>query len=272
MARTLFGDIVYSELSRLVEHDDYYTRMCDIEKELPNYSFAGKAVYCNCDNPNRSEFCRYFSENYVSLKLSGLYASTTMDDKGFYFFDGKEWNFHIKNDGRFQTNSDRVSQCDIIVTNPPFSERQAADVVDLALRNGKDFIIVGPLMLLRDGRMSEYYKRGMLNPGFTWIGRFIGDDDLTHKAKTMWWTSIRHPMDRLETGVSFNDVEYETYRNVDAIECPSYEMIPDDYYGLMGAPCSFVQKMDREQFEFVGLKDCVLPDGTKKARILISRK
>lgn len=37
-----------------VKNDEFYTHMSDIDNELQHYKdiFAGKIIYCNCDNPN----------------------------------------------------------------------------------------------------------------------------------------------------------------------------------------------------------------------------
>ncbi|MDE5833053.1 MAG: adenine-specific methyltransferase EcoRI family protein, partial [Desulfovibrio sp.] len=42
--------------------DEFYTRLPDIEKELRHYAshFAGKTVFCNCDDPFESNFFKYF--------------------------------------------------------------------------------------------------------------------------------------------------------------------------------------------------------------------
>lgn len=38
--------------------DEFYTQMSDIELELQHYEeqFKNKIVYCNCDNPEKSNF------------------------------------------------------------------------------------------------------------------------------------------------------------------------------------------------------------------------
>ena len=52
--------------------DEFYTYMKDIVKELKHYNFSGKIVYCCCDNPEWSNFYKYFEENFdtLSVKLS----------------------------------------------------------------------------------------------------------------------------------------------------------------------------------------------------------
>lgn len=58
--------------------DEFYTRYEDIEAELAHYDpglFRGRVVYCNCDDPHRSAFVRFFIRNYHRLGLSRLVAT-----------------------------------------------------------------------------------------------------------------------------------------------------------------------------------------------------
>ena len=56
------------------KNDEFYTQLCDIEKELKNYKehFKDKVVYCNCDDPKESNFYVYFSNNFEHLGLKKL--------------------------------------------------------------------------------------------------------------------------------------------------------------------------------------------------------
>ena len=40
------------------KNDEFYTQLADIEKELKHYKtdFFGKTVFCNCDDPLKSNF------------------------------------------------------------------------------------------------------------------------------------------------------------------------------------------------------------------------
>ena len=42
--------------ARVGRNDEFYTQLCDIERELQYYPncFSGKIVYCNCDDPKVS--------------------------------------------------------------------------------------------------------------------------------------------------------------------------------------------------------------------------
>ncbi len=57
--------------------DEFYTQLCDIEKELKHYKshFEDKIVLCNCDDPFESNFFKYFALNFNSLKLKKLIAT-----------------------------------------------------------------------------------------------------------------------------------------------------------------------------------------------------
>ena len=56
------------------KNDEFYTQLCDIEKELKYYKdfFRDKVVYCNCDDPYESNFFKYFALNFNRLKLKKL--------------------------------------------------------------------------------------------------------------------------------------------------------------------------------------------------------
>lgn len=57
--------------------DEFYTQLTDIEKEMRYYRafFAGKIVFCNCDDPYESNFFKYFAMNFNMLGLKKLIAT-----------------------------------------------------------------------------------------------------------------------------------------------------------------------------------------------------
>lgn len=52
--------------ARKSKSDEFYTQYCDIENELQHYTkhFKDKIVYCNCDDPNTSNFFRFFANKF----------------------------------------------------------------------------------------------------------------------------------------------------------------------------------------------------------------
>ena len=44
--------------AKAAKKDEFYTQLADIELELKHYRkhFAGKTIFCNCDDPAQSNF------------------------------------------------------------------------------------------------------------------------------------------------------------------------------------------------------------------------
>lgn len=64
--------------ARSVKNDEFYTQYKDIEKEISAYVsynpdvFKGKTVLCPCDNPYKSNFAKYFTDNFLVFGLKKL--------------------------------------------------------------------------------------------------------------------------------------------------------------------------------------------------------
>ena len=54
--------------------DEYYTLLKDIDEELSHYKsfFVGKTIYCNCDNPVKSNFVHWFYMRFNILHLKRI--------------------------------------------------------------------------------------------------------------------------------------------------------------------------------------------------------
>lgn len=58
--------------------DEFYTQYEDIQNELNHYEqhFKGKTVFCNCDDPFESNFCKFFLRNFNYLGLNRLICTS----------------------------------------------------------------------------------------------------------------------------------------------------------------------------------------------------
>lgn len=252
--------------------DEFYTRPEDIKRELSNYDLSGKVVYCNCDVPSMSEFYKFFKNNYDSLRLSGLVATYYSDTPCMYWFNGdSERKIPIKS-GRFQDNERIMRMCDVVVTNPPFSDSMPHQLVNMARKMGKDVIIVGPLDMARRNDMFELVKSGKLNYGHSPINRYRRDGEKSRTAPTAWWTTFPVERGNYSTGKSYDPSRYRKYDNYDAIECPSYSDLPDDYDGKIGVPWRFLGKLDRRQYDVVDKIRPRLDGKNLDTRLIIQRK
>jgi hypothetical protein len=59
------------------KNDEFYTLYDEVKVELDNYTneFKNKTVYCNCDNPDISNFSKYFRDNFEKLGLKRLIST-----------------------------------------------------------------------------------------------------------------------------------------------------------------------------------------------------
>lgn len=151
--------------AKVNKNDEFYTRLEDIQAELQHYEkeFENKTVYCNCDDPYKSNFVKYFLGNFERLKLKCLFASgfsiTGYSEPSALWVNKYNISFakdNIKNvvfsiigndnkykasDFRSDTSLNFLDQSDIVVTNPPFSLFR--EYVAQLMEYGKKFLIIG---------------------------------------------------------------------------------------------------------------------------------
>ena len=119
--------------AKAAKKDEFYTRYEDIEEELKHYpdAFRGKTVYCNCDDYRKSNFVKFFLDHFEEYGLKRLIATCYVEqslfstEKPVYLdYDGvTKKTGELKGDGDFRSMECRkyLAECDIVVTNPPFS-------------------------------------------------------------------------------------------------------------------------------------------------------
>lgn len=74
------------------------------------------------------------------------------------------------------------------------------------------------------------------------------------KVCIRWYTTITlPPPPYYELTATYDPEKYPKFDNYDAINVDKSKDIPCDYYGLMGVPVSFLNKINRSQFDFIGL-------------------
>jgi hypothetical protein len=165
------------------KEDEFYTQLPDIEREIKHYKkhFKNKIVFCNCDDPETSNFYYYFISNFEELGLKKMVTTHFEYDKASYMLEyeggadvqgdketvvkraiklGKKkplkQNFEQGGQGslfedepvRSYSGDFRSPECiellmqsDIIVTNPPFSLFR--EYMAQLIEYQKKFIIIG---------------------------------------------------------------------------------------------------------------------------------
>lgn len=231
--------------------DSFYTQEKNIVSELTNYDLKGKIIYCNCDNPTMSNFYKFFKHNFSQLGLRGLYATYFDKNPKMFFYNGSQEYSQSITSGRFQDNGEIMKRCDIVITNPPFSNSMASQLIKMARNFGKHIIMVGPNTIANQKEMFDLIKNGQLNMGYTTVNRFNTPDGSQKTAPTSWWTTMKTNKPIFQTGIKYNPLNYQKYDNFDAIDIKDYRQIPDDYYGYMGVSPKFLRVLNRDQFEIV---------------------
>lgn len=268
------------------KNDEFYTQLTDVAKELMHYKkhFKDKIVFCNCDDPTWSAFWKYFHLNFAELGLKKLISTHYDREEATYKMEytggddndieaGLKTPLEGNGDFRNQECLDLLDECDIVVTNPPFSLFR--EYVAVLMEHEKKFLILGNMNALTYKEIFPLIRDNQL-----WYGasihsgdrKFYVPDDYPLKASgcgidengrrfirvkgVRWYTNLdykaRH--ERLVLWKNYTPEEYPKYDNYDAINVNKYSEIPCDYDGVMGVPITFIDYYCPEQFEIVAFR------------------
>lgn len=297
--------------AKRAKNDEFYTQLSDIEKEMAHYKdfFKGKIVYCNCDDARESNFFKFFANNFESLGLKKL-ISTGYKENGkgvkFVYEGDKNGNFMVDDtevvmtelDGNGDFRSEEcielLKECDVVVTNPPFSLFR--EYIAQLMKYGKKFIILGNMNAITYKEIFPYIKNNELWWGCSlhgtkchfivpnsYEGNNVFEENGVRYGKVnnaIWFTNINHtkrntPLDLYK---KYSADEYPKYDNYDAIEVSKVSEIPMDYEGVMGVPITFLDKYCPTQFEIIKFrkgnddKDLSVNGKCPYFRILIRRR
>lgn len=257
--------------AKKAKNDEFYTLLSDIEKELENYKnlFKNKIIYCNCDisgtgsEDTDSKFYRHFLlkfESYGLKKLictnyiEGGHGSVSIWEAGE---DGSKKmvleGAPLSSEGDYKDPEvlPYLAECDIVVTNPPFSIFR--EYVNLLVSFGKSFLLVG-------NKNAITYKEifPLIRNNEMWLGNNLVNNFVTPTGKgtspSLWYTNLPHNRrnEELTLCKEYSEDLYPQYDNYNAIEVKKVVDIPMDYKGIMGVPITFLTKYNPNQFEIVG--------------------
>ena len=234
------------------KNDDFYTQLPDIENELKHYKqhFAGKVVYCNCDDPKISNFYKYFSLNFEALGLKKLittcYRNQHMDlfsdhtsekaiwlecnqgtyEKGAYVPSDPVVRY-LNGDGDFRSPEcvELLKQTDIVVTNPPFSLFR--EYVAQLIEHDKKFVIIGSKNAITYKEIFSLIKNNQI-----WLGHGFVNGNAYFRVKNVENYEDKSLFDKSTRLVKFRNVGWFTNldinkRHEDLILYKSYS--PSEY-------------------------------------------
>lgn len=199
------------------KNDEFYTQYHDIEREVEAYLeydpnvFRGKTVLLPCDDPEWSNFTRYFAQNFERLGLKKLISTSyaveskkikewqpTLFETESPYYDADKSRTNgkifvldedINGDGRFNINDLQWSylegdgdfrsaevkalrdEADIIVTNPPFSLFR--EFLAWIVEAEKKFILIANKNCITYKEVFPLIKQNKL-----WVGKTPMSEDL----------------------------------------------------------------------------------------------
>lgn len=162
----------------------------------------------------------------------------------------------LKGDGDFRSEEciELLKEADLVVTNPPFSLFR--EYIDVLFANNMEFLIIGSINNITYKNVFPLIKNNQLWLGYTSPKEFIQPNKEIKKfGNICWFTNLdiekRH--EELILVKNYDESEYPHYVNYDAIHISKVSDIPVDYKETMGAPISFLDKYNPEQFTILGL-------------------
>lgn len=195
--------------AKAAKNDEFYTQYLDIQKEINAYIeynpdvFRGKTVLLPCDDPEWSNFTKFFVENFEMLGLKKLISTSyaieskkiaewepslfeteapqydadktrthgkifvlegDADGNGRIDSDDLQWRY-LEGDGDFRSDEVKVlrDEADVIVTNPPFSLFR--EFIAWIVEADKKFLVIG-----NQGAIGYKEVFPLLQRNLCWLG------------------------------------------------------------------------------------------------------
>lgn len=261
------------QAAKVNKNDEFYTRIEDIEDEISMHEdyvrqFEGKTVLCNCDDPEWSNFFLFFRLHFKQLKLKKvIFTHYEMNGSPSYKleWDGSYIGYDTLNliktplegNGDFRSPEcvALLDECDVVVTNPPFSLLR--EFIGLIIDHKKDMVIIANEVQCTSKEIFPLFQSSKLNFGYNHVKEFRTPDGTKKLGTVAWFTTFK--LDKYNEELPLccqyegHESEYPKYDNYDAIEVNQIRRIPRDYFGVMGVyGPSFLAQYNREQFEVLG--------------------
>lgn len=224
--------------AKRAKNDEFYTQWHDIEKEINAYLdydenvFRGKTILLPCDDPEWSNFTKFFASRFEKFGIKKLISTsyaidskhsdtlfhpTTFEtnpqfDKDKERSKGKKFTLDhdITNDGKIDINdleweyldgdgdfrSDEIKalrdEADIIITNPPFSLFR--DFLSWIMTSKKQFLIIGNINAITYKEVFPLIKDNKIWLGVTsGVKEYLKPDGSRQKmGNTCWFSNLDH--------------------------------------------------------------------------------
>ena len=195
--------------AKAAKNDEFYTQYQDIQNEINAYLeydpnvFRGKTILLPCDDPEWSNFTKFFAQNFETFGLKKLISTsyaveskrimdwqpTLFETESPYYEEDKsrtngkifvldkdingdgrfnikdlQWSY-LEGDGDFRSDEVKAlrDEADIIITNPPFSLFR--EFFSWIMEANKKFIILGNFNAIAYKEVFPYIKENRIWAG-----------------------------------------------------------------------------------------------------------
>ena len=218
--------------AKMAKNDEFYTQYPDIQKEIDAYLeydpnvFKDKTILLPCDDPEWSNFTKFFAQNFEKFGLKKLISTCYVNTKQIYLNNDclQDFNSHgkilvitkenlnskwqyLKGNGDFRSSEIKAlrDESDFIITNPPFSLFR--EFVSWIFESNKKFLIIGSMNavtykkvfpLIKDNKM--WLGKGFKSRVGYFINKFYTDyatasdhkEGMIRVPCVVWFTNIEH--------------------------------------------------------------------------------
>lgn len=251
--------------ARRLKYNEYYTSKNLVQylfNSIPEGKLQGKNIYCPCDS-EQSEFVKFLQDEENKKKYGYVSFAYTSDD----------WHTH----------DDLFEQCDVVVTNPPFTGIRK--FIDYLYEKQKDFVIVAPLSV------TQYQSHPIRLYGLFSSGKpiqdFMTDNGEERSVNNIilasnfqlnfqWPEHVRKKYEKLiRKQKKLEELSLKKFDNTDIYNVDRIADLPVDYYGLLGVPTSICLETcwAYPYYEILGfVRERFIDGKCKYVRVLVQRR
>ena len=200
--------------AKTAKNDEFYTQYADIQAEINAYVeynpdvFRGRTILLPCDDPEWSNFTKFFAQNFENFGLKKLISTSyaveskkikeweptifetenpnynadmsrtngkifvlerDANQSGKIDIEDLEWKY-LDGDGDFRSDEIKAlrDEADIIITNPPFSLFR--EFLAWIVEAGKQFVIIGNMNAITYKEVFPLIKENRI-----WLGNGFGN-------------------------------------------------------------------------------------------------
>ena len=216
--------------AKMAKNDEFYTQYSDIQKEVNAYLeynpnvFRDKTILLPCDDPEWSNFTKFFVQNFEKFGLKKLISTCYIKNNGqtdlFENDCSQNFNSHGKilivtkdnlnsnwdyldGDGDFRSAEIKAlrDESDFIITNPPFSLFR--EFVSWIFETDKKFLIIGNMNAITYKEVFPLFKDNKM-----WYGVSISSGDRRFNVPDSY------PLNASGCGIDDNNQKYIQVKGV----------------------------------------------------------